>query len=167
MTTAATPFPAPATRHDAPLLEMTGITKRFPGVLALRNVSFAVGRGEIVALIGENGAGTSTLMKILGGVYVPDEGTITIEGKPVTIRSVGDAMRLGIGFIHQELNVLPNLDVGANVFLGREPVRGGPLRLVDQARIHAQTQALLDQLCLNVPSHTLLGSLSLAQQQIV
>ena len=108
-----------------PLLEMAGITKRFPGVVALNNVSLSVGRGEIVAVIGENGAGKSTLMKILGGVYVPDEGTIQIDGRPTVIRSVGDALKLGIGFIHQELNVLPNLDVAANVFLGREPVRGG------------------------------------------
>jgi ABC-type sugar transport system ATPase subunit len=146
---------------------MRGITKRFPGVVALHNVSLHVDRREVVAVIGENGAGKSTLMKILGGVYQPDEGTITIEGRPVAIRSVGDAQRLGIAFIHQELNVLPNLDVAANVFLGREPVRGGPLRLVDQATIHRNAQALLDRLGLNVSSRTLLGNLSLAQQQMV
>src|SRR5215210_1443885 len=95
----------------SPLLEMHGIGKRFPGVIALDNVSLEVFPGEIVALVGENGAGKSTLMKILGGIHQPDEGTIKINGEPVTIQSVNDSMRLGIGFIHQELNVFPNLDV--------------------------------------------------------
>src|SRR6516162_10273080 len=104
-----------------PLLEMRGISKRFPGVVALDNVSLTVGRGEAVALVGENGAGKSTLMKILGGVYQPDAGEISWDGRPVKIQNVNDAIRLGIAFIHQELNVLGNLDVAANVFLGREP----------------------------------------------
>src|SRR5262245_7000987 len=98
-----------------PILEMKGIGKRFPGVIALDGVGLAVGAGEIVALAGENGAGKSTLMKILGGVYQPDDGTINIDGSAVTINSVSDAFALGIGFIHQELNVLDNLDVAENV----------------------------------------------------
>src|SRR5215469_2833108 len=106
----------------APLLEMRGICKRFPGVIALDKVSLEVGPGEVVALCGENGAGKSTLMKILGGVYQPDDGEIRVNGEPVSIHNVTDAMRLGIAFIHQELNVLTNLDVAANVFLGREPM---------------------------------------------
>src|SRR6266403_2920923 len=104
------------------LLEMRGISKRFPGVVALDDVSLSVGRGEVVALCGENGAGKSTLMKILGGVYQPDAGEIRIADQPVSILNVNDAQRLGVAFIHQELNVLDNLDVAANVFLGREPV---------------------------------------------
>ena len=111
---------------NAPLLELRGITKRFPGVVALQDVSLQAGPGEVVALIGENGAGKSTLMKAIGGVHQPDEGQIFFAGQPVAIRHVSDALRLGIGFIHQELNVLPNLDVAANVFLGREPLWGGP-----------------------------------------
>ncbi|HXT09920.1 MAG TPA: ATP-binding cassette domain-containing protein, partial [Candidatus Angelobacter sp.] len=99
-----------------PLLEMRGICKRFPGVVALDGVSLEIGPGEVVALCGENGAGKSTLMKILGGVYQPDEGEIRVNGEPVRIHNVTDAMRLGIAFIHQELNVLTNLDVAANVF---------------------------------------------------
>src|SRR5215472_3194897 len=122
----------------APLLEMRGISKQFPGVKALDNVSLTVGRGEVVALCGENGAGKSTLMKILGGVYQPDAGDIQIEGAPVSIHNVHDAMRVGIAFIHQELNVLDNLDVGANVFLGREPVIG-PFRLINRNKMHADT----------------------------
>src|SRR5690242_17986588 len=127
----------------SPLLELKGITKRFPGVLALSNVSFSVGQAEVVALIGENGAGKSTLMKTLGGVHQPDEGEIFFEGKKVTIAKVADALALGIGFVHQELNVLDNLDVAANVFMGREPLIGGPLRLVDQRRMWRESEVYL------------------------
>src|SRR5581483_8172615 len=104
-----------------PLLEMRGISKRFPGVIALDSVNLQIRPGEVVALVGENGAGKSTLMKILGGVYQPDGGEILFDGRPVRIQNVNDAIGLGIAFIHQELNVLENLDVAANVFLGREP----------------------------------------------
>jgi len=149
----------------APLLEMTGISKRFPGVVALDCVSLQIGRGEVVALCGENGAGKSTLMKILGGVYQPDSGEIKLDGRPVTIRNVQDAMRLGIAFIHQELNVLDNLDVAANVFLGREPVNG--LRLVDRKKIHRDTEPLLTRLGLRISTRTRLDKLSLAHQQMV
>ena len=114
----------------SPLLEMQGISKGFPGVIALSNVSLEVFPGEIVALVGENGAGKSTLMKILGGIHQPDAGTIKINGAAVTIHNVNDSMGLGIGFIHQELNVFPNLDVAANVFLGREPLSGGDRKSV-------------------------------------
>src|SRR5881394_3312760 len=131
------------------LLEMRGISKRFPGVVALENVSLQIGRGEVVALCGENGAGKSTLMKIIGGVYQPDEGEIKIDGKAVRIQNVNDALRLGIAFIHQELNVLENLDVAANVFLGREPLIG-PFRLIDQKKIHADTEPYLKRLGLEV-----------------
>lgn len=152
---------------DAPILEMKGISKRFPGVIALDSVDLEVYPGEVVALAGENGAGKSTLMKILGGVYQPDEGQIRIEGKEVTINSVSDAISRGIGFIHQELNVLDNLNIGENVFLGREPTWGGPLRLVDRQKLHELTQAYLKRLGLDVPSRTPLGELSIAQQQMV
>src|SRR5262245_3224281 len=108
---------------------MEGISKRFPGVVALDGVSLTVGTGEIVALIGENGAGKSTLMKILGGAIARDTGTIKINGAPVDIRSPREASALGIEFIHQELSVLDNLDVGANIFLRREPTTAGFLKL--------------------------------------
>src|SRR5262245_50282759 len=133
-----------------PLLELAGINKQFPGVVALDNVSLSVGRGEVVGLIGENGAGKSTLMKILGGVLAADGGTICIDGQPVEIRSVAEATALGIGFVHQELNVLDNLDVAANLFLGREPVVGGPLRLLDRRRMEAESRPYLERLGLNV-----------------
>ncbi len=150
-----------------PALEMQGISKRFAGVQALKDVSLVAYPGEVLALIGENGAGKSTLMKVLGGVHQPDEGAILIGGVPAVISSVKDSTRAGISFIHQELNVLDNLDVAGNVFLGREPTFGGPLRLVNRAKMQAETQPYLDELGLRVSSRTPLDQLSLAQQQMV
>ncbi|HET7624498.1 MAG TPA: sugar ABC transporter ATP-binding protein [Verrucomicrobiae bacterium] len=149
----------------APLLEMRGISKRFPGVIALDSVNLQIMPGEVVAICGENGAGKSTLMKILGGVHQPDEGEILVDGKPVKIENVNDAMRLGIAFIHQELNVLDNLDVAANVFLGREPRNA--LGLIDRKKIHADTAPFLQRLGLQVSTKTRLDKLSLAHQQMV
>ncbi|HEX5086041.1 MAG TPA: sugar ABC transporter ATP-binding protein [Blastocatellia bacterium] len=150
-----------------PLLEMKGISKRFPGVVALNNVSLEARPAEIVALMGENGAGKSTLMKILGGVHQPDEGRIRINGETVMINSVNDSMHLGIGFIHQELNVLPNLDVAANVFLGREPRFGGFLNLIDRRKIEGDTQKLLNRLGVDVSPRAQVGDLSIAQRQMI
>lgn len=151
--------------HSTPLLEMRAISKRFPGVNALDRVSLHVGSGEVVALIGENGAGKSTLMKILGGVYQRDAGDIRWQGKEIPIASVHDAMRAGIAFIHQELNVLGNLDVAANVFLGREPRNA--LGLVNRAKIHADATVCLQRLGVDVPTTTRLDRLPIAQQQLV
>ncbi|MFL6274646.1 MAG: sugar ABC transporter ATP-binding protein [Blastocatellia bacterium] len=149
------------------VLEMRGVTKRFPGVVALNAVDLDVYAAEVVALIGENGAGKSTLMKIIGGVYQPDAGELRINGQPVVIHSVSDAIRLGIGFIHQELNVLDNLDVASNIFMGREPVRGGPLRLIDRRRMEREAQVYIERLGLNVSPRTPLDKLSIAQKQLV
>jgi ribose transport system ATP-binding protein len=149
-----------------PVLEMRGISKRFPGVVALDQVSLSIGKGEVLALCGENGAGKSTLMKVLGGVYQPDEGELLVDGKPVRIDNVNDSMNQGIAFIHQELNVLDNLDIAANIFLGREPLIK-PFGLIDRRKIHADTEPLLKRLGLDVPSTTLLRDLSIAQQQMV
>jgi len=146
---------------------MEGVSKRFPGVVALDHVSLTVGTGEIVALIGENGAGKSTLMKILGGAVARDEGTIKLDGKPVEIRSPREASALGIEFIHQELSVLDNLDVGANIFLRREPTFGGPLKLIDRKRIYRESDEILNRLGVGVSSRTPLSRLSIAQQQLV
>lgn len=148
-----------------PILEMQKITKRFPGVVALDAVDFAIFPGETVALAGENGAGKSTLMKILGGVYQPDEGEIFIQGNKVEIGSVSDASENGIGFVHQELNVFDNLTVAENVFLGREPRKFG--FLVDREKINADTEIYLKRLGLNISPKTPLIELSIAQQQMV
>jgi ribose transport system ATP-binding protein len=150
-----------------PILELKGISKRFPGVVALSDVDLSVSPGEVVALIGENGAGKSTLMKILGGVYQADEGTIQVDGRQVQIRNVADAQKLGVSLIHQELNNLDNLDIGGNIFLGREPLSGGFLCLVDRKRIAEQSRGYLEKVGLNLPPWTALSSLSIAQQQLV
>src|SRR5262249_23463950 len=131
----------PGTAALTALVSLRGISKRFPGVTALDQVDLDVLRGEVVGLCGENGAGKSTLMKILGGVDRPDAGEIVIDGNAVQIGTVHDAMRLGIAFIHQELNIHDNLDVAANVFLGRE--QRNRLRLIDRKRIHADTAPYL------------------------
>ena len=153
-------------KTETPLLEMRAMSKRFPGVVALDNVSLSVRAGEVLALCGENGAGKSTLMKILGGVYQPDAGEIRIDGLPVTIGNVTEAMKHGVAFIHQELNVLDNLDVAANVFLGREPILK-PFKLINQKKIHADTEPFLARLGLKISTRTRLDKLSIAQQQMV
>src|SRR5882762_5107010 len=121
------------------LLELAGISKSYPGVRALDDVSLRVYRGEVLGLIGENGAGKSTLMRVLGGVIAPNEGVIRIGGEDHARMTVSGATRVGIAFVHQELNLFENLDVAANVFIGREKLTGGPLKLVDNASI-AQRQ---------------------------
>ena len=146
---------------------MSGISKRFPGVVALDDVGFEVSAGEVVALVGENGAGKSTLMKIVAGLHRPDQGTIRFEGRDVTMHSPEDAARLGIGVIHQELEVIDNLDVAGNVFLGREPVRGGPLRLLDRRRLYEDTRRHLQRLGAGIEPQTPVRALSTAQQQLV
>ena len=143
---------------------MRGINKTFPGVKALTSVDFDIAKGEVVALIGENGAGKSTLMNILGGVHQPDSGTIQVNGEDVSIKSVSHADALGIGFVHQELNILDNLDVGANVFLGREPRKMG---LIQKQIIEDKTNPFLDMLGLDISPNTPVSKLSIGQQQLV
>lgn len=154
-------------KTPSPVLQLKGISKRFPGVVALDSVDLEVYPAEVVALIGENGAGKSTLMKILGGVTTRDAGTIQIDRQESEIRSPREASKLGIEFIHQELSVLDNLDVGANIFLRREPTRGGFLKLMDRKRIYAESDTLLKKLGLNLSSRTHVSKLSIAQQQLV
>ncbi len=147
------------------LLEMSGIAKRFGGVFALHGTDFSLSAGEVVGLIGENGAGKSTMMKILGGVHQADAGTITLAGKQVSITSVADATALGIGFVHQELSVFENLDIAGNVFLGREPRTA--FGLMDRARMRRESAPILKRVGLELDPSTPLVRLSLAQRQLV
>ncbi|GIX00890.1 MAG: ribose ABC transporter ATP-binding protein [Pirellulaceae bacterium] len=149
---------------SAPVLEVEDVTKRFGGVQALRGVSLAIRPGRVHAVIGENGAGKSTLMKIMAGVLAPDSGRLLVDGRPVELRSVQAALGHGIALIHQELNLCDNLDVGANIFLGREPRRWGT---IDFAAIGQDAKKYLDAVGLNVPPDTLVGELTIAQQQLV
>ena len=152
------------------LLELKDIGKRFPGVIALDGVNFRIDPGEVVALLGENGAGKSTLMKIIGGIYQPDAGEILIDGERRRLSGVNDSIGGGIGFIHQELNMLDNLDVAANIFLGRESFVGGvlkPLHLVDSKKMYADSDVYIKRLGLRISPQTLLSSLSIGQKQMV
>jgi ribose transport system ATP-binding protein len=146
------------------LLKATQLTKRFPGVKALERVDLAVRCGEVLAVVGENGAGKSTLMKILAGVLRPDDGTIELDGQAVAIASVHAALELGIVLIHQELNLAENLDIGANIFLGREPRRWG---FIDRRRIDVEARRLLDSIGFSLSPRTLVERLSIGHRQMV
>ncbi len=146
------------------LLEVRRIGKRFPGVRALHDVSLTLGQGEVLAVVGENGAGKSTLMKILAGVQRPDRGDILMDGRHVQLDSVSASIDSGISLIHQELNLADNLEVGANIFLGREP---GKFGLINQSRLNADAELLLERVGLNVSPTTLLADLTIGRQQMV
>src|SRR5580704_7691849 len=150
-----------------PVLELIRIFKSYPGVQALCDVNLAVAPGEVVGLIGENGAGKSTLMRILGGVTAPSSGIIRLRGQQKDNLTVSEAIRSGIAFVHQELNLFDNLDVAANVFFGREPRSFGALQLIDTAAIQSRTQPLLDRLGADFKPDTPVSDLSLAQRQLV
>ena len=147
-----------------PVLRMEGISKAFPGVRALDDVHLEVMPGEILALLGENGAGKSTLMKILSGVYQRDSGRIFLDGKEIEVSNPHHAQSLGITIIYQELNLMPNLSVSENIFVGREPNR---FTFVSWGELHRQTRALTDRLGLQVAPSALVRDLSVAEQQMV
>ncbi|MCW5659025.1 MAG: sugar ABC transporter ATP-binding protein [Burkholderiaceae bacterium] len=150
-----------------PFLELIDIRKTYPGVVALDAVSLAVRRGEVIGLVGENGAGKSTLMKVLGGVVAPDAGTLRTDGIERPAFTVKESLAAGIAFVHQELNLFENLDVAANVFIGREMLRGGWMKLVDTQAMHARVRPLLDRLGCDFRADALVEDLSLAQRQLV
>ena len=147
-----------------PRLEVRSICKSFPGVRALHNVSLTLNDNEVLSVVGENGAGKSTLMKILAGVQGQDSGDILIAGKPVRFRTVSDALDSGIALIHQELNLADNLEVGANIFLGREPLKRG---LIDESVINERSAGFLERVGLNISPRTLVKELTIGQQQLV
>ena len=147
-----------------PLLEARALGKQFPGVRALHEVDLVLNPGEVLAVIGENGAGKSTLMKILAGVQPADSGEYRIDGKPVCFNTVREALEQGVALIHQELNLAANLDLAANIFLGREPNRMG---FMDNAAIHASAKEYLQRVGLDLPTNTIVGNLPIGRQQLV
>ncbi|MCX8037539.1 MAG: sugar ABC transporter ATP-binding protein [Candidatus Sumerlaeia bacterium] len=147
------------------ILEAREITKTFPGVVALRNVSFAVAAGEVHAVIGENGAGKSTLMKVLSGVYPDYAGELLLDGKAVRFGGPREAQQAGIGIVHQELNLVRDLTAAENVFLGREPItRWG---LIDRRRMNREAAELFARLDIDVAPDQRVGQLPVGQQQMV
>ena len=147
------------------ILVMENISKSFPGVQALSNVHLTVRKGTVHALMGENGAGKSTLMKVLIGIYIPESGAITFQGKSVQIANTEMALKLGISMIHQELSPVPYMTVAENIYLGREPL--GRFGLIDKRKMIADTQALLNRLEINVDPSAIMKSLSVANTQMV
>ena len=146
-------------------LEMRGIRKAFPGVVALDGVDLTLHAGEVHVLLGENGAGKSTLMKILSGAYRKDAGEIRIDGRDADIHSPADALARGIRIIYQELNLVPHLSVAENIFLGAAPTRLAGV--IDWKRLYENTARLLSDLGMDIPPATPLVRLSLAQRQMV
>src|SRR5512144_1784512 len=148
------------------ILEMRNITKTFPGVKALDNVSFAVKQGEIHALVGENGAGKSTLMNVLGGVFPHGtyEGQIQVDGLPRRFASVRDAEAAGIAVVHQELSLVGELSIAENIFLGREPRRFG---IIDSEALYSRAAVVLQEVRLILEPHTPVSHLGIGQQHLV
>ncbi|SLN17995.1 sugar ABC transporter ATP-binding protein [Roseisalinus antarcticus] len=145
-------------------LRMTGITKTFPGVKALSDVNFSVDYGRVHAIVGENGAGKSTLMKILGGVHLPTSGTTEINGVEVRLRKPADAQRHGVRMVHQEVNLVPDLTVAENIYLGRMPRRS---MFVDKAAMVRDTAAVLTEIGASIDPAARVGDLTISQQQLV
>src|ERR687896_2407257 len=151
--------------EEPPLLELRGITKRFPGVIANDHVDFELRPREVHALLGENGAGKSTLVNILYGLYKPDEGEVLLKGKQADIHSPKDAIELGIGMVHQHFMLIPVLTVAENIVLGTEPVRNGVLLDVDAARRRVAHQSAGLKFAVDPDSR--IEDISVGQQQRV
>lgn len=148
------------------LISVRNLSKSFPGVRALHGCDFDLRGGEVHAVMGENGAGKSTLMKIIAGVHQPDSGEILVDGRPATIDGPRAAQAMGIGIIHQELNLMPHLSVAANIFIGREP-RGRLGVFIDEAKLRKDARALFERLNLALDPDIEVGALSVARQQMV
>src|SRR5262245_30844188 len=152
------------TDEAAPPLELRGISKSFGGVAALRDVDFVLRHGEIHGLVGENGAGKSTLMKIIAGLHAGYDGRMAIDGRPVHFRSPREALAAGIGMVHQELSVVPDLTVAENVYLGQQPTRAG---IVDWRAMMAGAREHLASLGIDVDPGARIGALAIGQQQLI
>ncbi|QSN64061.1 MULTISPECIES: sugar ABC transporter ATP-binding protein [unclassified Caballeronia] len=149
-----------------PLISVSNLSKRFPGVRALHEVQFELMPGEVHALMGENGAGKSTLMKILAGVYNRDSGEMLVDGKPVEFTSPREAQALGIGIIHQELHLMNHLTVAQNIFIGREPRKLMGL-LLDEDKLNAQAREILERMHVKLDPRAVVDTLTVASQQMV
>ena len=147
------------------VLRLEGVSKAYPGTMALKNVDFELRAGAVNVLVGENGAGKSTMMKIIAGVEQPSSGEVLLDGRAVQLRGTDEARRHGIGIVFQELNLFPNLSIAENLFIGREPVRGGVQ--IDRAAQAARSRALLKELEHDFDPAMLVGELRIGQQQIV
>ncbi len=153
------------TPSPAPVLSMTGVSKRFGAVQALKDIEFSVDPGEVVALVGDNGAGKSTLVKTIAGVYPPDEGNVVFDGAPVAITSPAQAQELGIATVFQDLALCDNLDVVGNLYLGSELLHSGAL---DEVSMEKESWRLLRELSAKIPSVRIpVASLSGGQRQTV
>jgi inositol transport system ATP-binding protein len=160
--------PAPAATVEHPgggLLEVSHVSKSFPGVVALDDVSLRVEPGSVHALIGENGAGKSTLMKIIAGIVAPDAGELCLRGRRLAVGSPRQALRDGIAMIHQELNLMPSLSVAENIWIGREPVNA--FRVISHRELHRRTRALLERLRIDIDAQAEIRTLSIAQRQLI
>ncbi|MFD9940069.1 ATP-binding cassette domain-containing protein, partial [Nonomuraea sp. NPDC059022] len=146
------------------MMRVTGLVKRFPGVVALDGVDLDIRAGEIHALVGENGAGKSTLVKALAGIHTPDGGSMTLDGRPYRPGSAADGLAAGISVVHQELALLPYLTVAENLFLRALPRKAG---VVDRRRLRADAAALLAEIGLDVAPDTPVERLGIAQMQLV
>lgn len=155
--------PASAVHPASPILELNDVSKSFLGVRALLAVRLAIRRGEVHALVGENGAGKSTVVNLIGGVFQPDGGTIGFDGDVIRLRNPRDSLRRGIAIIHQESALVPGLSVAENVFLGRLPRRAGGL--IDWVKLRRLTQKVLDQVGLDTDPAASVESLSIGGQQ--
>jgi D-xylose transport system ATP-binding protein len=162
---------APRSSASGPLLSLKGISKRFGPVQALKDVDFEVRAGEVVALVGDNGAGKSTLVKVISGIYDADEGQFFFDGDEVAISGPQSATALGIATVYQDLALCDNLDVVANLFLGREDIAPGPgevTRQLDETRMEHRSQELLDTVGVTIPRlRSEVGTLSGGQRQQV
>ena len=147
------------------MIKFENISKSFPGVRALKNVSFEVAPGEVHGLVGENGAGKSTLMNIANGAYHADEGQIYLNDKKVTISTPKDALALGISMIFQEVHLVPTITIAENIFLGRLPIN--KYGSVDRKVLFQESRALLDKVGLHLNPKTTIAKLSVGQQQMV
>jgi general nucleoside transport system ATP-binding protein len=151
--------------HEAPVLELKGITKRFPGVVANDRVDFDLRRGEVHALLGENGAGKSTLMNVLYGLYQADEGEILVNGKPVTMSSPSDAIDVGIGMVHQHFMLIPVMTVAENIVLGVEPTR--ERIFLDQNAAEERVKQIARTFNFAIDPHARIENIGVGQQQRV